>query len=134
MVTDEAATKLAEVEIAKGTRYWTMQDDAGAYIALVGLYLDPVSEVRKLEPPQIIDVAVVPEHRGNGYARQLLEVAEAIVWASGHRHIWLFTDGENQDLHVFYTHLGYRRAGELPGYWGPGSMKAFYVKESPNEA
>jgi GNAT superfamily N-acetyltransferase len=62
------------VERARGTRYHVATRSSRP-IGLVGLWFDPTGAVTALDPPQVMDLAVLPAHRRQGVGRALIEVA-----------------------------------------------------------
>lgn len=124
---ESAARRLLEIERTKGTRYFIARSGQDT-IAAVGIYVDPNPEVRLLEPPQIIDIAVLDSYRRKGI-RALLATAEQYVAASGEESVWVSTDGNAPALVSFYLSCGYLLAATIPGYWGPGSAKALFRKD-----
>jgi len=53
------------------------------------------------------DIAVLPEHRGHGYGRKLMELAEAKAAANGARSMGLHVFGFNTVARNLYESLGY---------------------------
>jgi GNAT superfamily N-acetyltransferase len=62
------------VERARGTRYH-VATRSGRPIGLVGLWFDPTGAVTELDPPQVMDLAVLPADRRQGVGKALIEVA-----------------------------------------------------------
>jgi GNAT superfamily N-acetyltransferase len=63
--------------------------------------------------PEIQDMYVLPERRGRGIGAALVEAAEALAAARGHRRISLSVD-EAGEARRLYERLGYRDAGVPP--------------------
>jgi len=53
------------------------------------------------------NVAVSPEHRGQGVGRLLLEFAEAEARRLGHRSIYLYTHEKMTEARALYARIGY---------------------------
>ena len=119
---------LIAVERARGTRYYTAtQDDR--VVGMIGLSLDPAGEADCLEPPEVIDIAVLPEYRRRGVARALMNMAMAEVRAAGYRRLWLYTDGNDVSLLTFYRRLGFRLIAAVPDWFGDGTVKAIMRRD-----
>jgi GNAT superfamily N-acetyltransferase len=86
------------------------------FIGTVSL-LDTDLVSRPCMTPWIAAVYVEPEFRGNGYATQLVNVAESMAWDQGRHSVYLHCGSE---LRTFYRRLGYREieanVGELDSY------------------
>ena len=59
-------------------------------------------------------VGVLPEHRGMGVGRALVEAICKRAFASGHRRVGLIVDMENPMAESLYTSLGFERVGSRP--------------------
>ena len=114
---------LLAVEKARGTRYY-VATQSGQLIGLVGVWFDPTGAVTELEPPQVIDLAVLPSHRRQGVASALIELAVRETQAAGFRRLWLYTNGNDIGVLTFYRKLGFRLAAAVPDWFGEGSVKA----------
>lgn len=62
----------------------------------------------------IENVAVAPEHQGQGLGRHLLAQVEAIAAGLGHDRIRLYTNQRFEENITLYKRLGYRIDGEEP--------------------
>jgi ribosomal protein S18 acetylase RimI-like enzyme len=121
----DGVRQLMAIEKTRGTRYYVAKNN-GQVIGLVGVWFDPTGASSELEPPQIIDLAVHPEHRRRGIARDLINTAIRETQAAGHHRLWLYTDGNNIGLLSFYRKLGFRLASVVPDWFGDGSVKAIF--------
>ena len=124
----DGVRRLIKVEQARGTHYFTAVQ-AGRVVGMIGVYFDEISAVDELEPPQIIDVAVLPEYRKGGVARQLMEHAVEQVRASGRNILWLYTDGNSAAMLNFYRRLNFQLVAVVPDYFGKGTLKAIYRRD-----
>ncbi len=120
--------RLLEIEKVRGTLYYTANVEDRP-IGLIGVYFDPANEVTELEPPQIIDMAVLPDYRRNGVARALMDEAVRAVREAGYDRVWLYTDGNSTGLFTFYRRLGFKLAGIIPDWFGDGSVKAYFRRD-----
>lgn len=119
----EGVKHLLAIERTRGTRYYVARI-AGQIVGLIGVWFDPTGRVTELEPPQIIDMAVLPAYRRQGVARALMAQAVAEVRTTGCPTLWLYTSGDEIGVLTFYYKLGYRLAAVVPDWFGPGSRKA----------
>ncbi len=124
----EGARRLIKVEMARGTRYFTAISE-DRVVGVVGVYFDDNDSVDELEPPQIIDVAVLPDCRRGGVARALIEHAVQQVRAAGRDILWLYTDGNQPGLLTFYRRLGFQLVSVVPDYFGKGTVKAIFRRD-----
>lgn len=60
------------------------------------------------EASYVFDVAVAEEHRGRGYGRGLMLLAERTALAAGHRVLALHVFTDNTPALRLYESLGYR--------------------------
>ncbi len=125
---DEGVRRLIKVEQARGTQYFTARVD-GLAVGMIGVYFDDAGVLDELEPPQVIDVAVLPEYRRGGVARALMQHAIELVRAAGRKTLWLYTDGNSAGLLAFYRRLGFRLTAVVPEYFGPGTVKAIFRRD-----
>jgi len=124
----DGVRQLIAMERTRGTRYYTATLD-GRVVGMIGLWFDPSGEVSALEPPQVIDIAVLPDARRQGLARALMDTAVEAVRAAGYRHLWLYTDGNSAPLLAFYRRLRFRIISAVPDWFGEGTVKAILRRE-----
>ena len=124
----DGARHLIAIERTRGTTYYTAAQN-GKTVGMIGVYFDTTGTVNELEPPQIIDLAVLQEHRRTGVARALMAVAENAVCAAGHQRLWLYTDGNSANLTTFYRRLGFRLVSVIPDWFGDRTCKAYFRKD-----
>lgn len=121
--TSAGVRKLIAIEKARGTLYYTARQN-GKVVGVIGFFYDPSGEVDEIEPPQIIDLAVLPEVRKQGIARAMVEFAINEVHQAGFSRLWLYTDGNNAGLLAFYRRLRFRLVSVTPDWFGEGTVKA----------
>jgi ribosomal protein S18 acetylase RimI-like enzyme len=124
----DGVRRLIKVEQARGTHYFTAVHE-GRVVGMIGVYFDDNSAVDELEPPQIIDVAVLPAYRKGGVARRLMEYAVEQVRAAGRNVVWLYTDGNSAAMLNFYRRLNFQMVAVVPDYFGKGTLKAIYRRD-----
>jgi GNAT superfamily N-acetyltransferase len=74
---------LLSIEPARATRYYGARQD-GQVIGVLGVWFDPTGAISEPEPPQVIDLAVRPEHRRQGVTTALIEAAVRETRAAGY--------------------------------------------------
>ena len=124
----ESVRHLIAVERVRGTRYYTASEE-GRVVGMIGFSLNPAGEANALEPPEVIDIAVLPEYRRQGVGRALRDVAVAEVRAAGYRRLWLYADGNDVAVLAFYRRLGFRLISAVPDWFGDGTVKAIMRRD-----
>ena len=69
------------------------------------------------EEGEILNLAVLPEHRRRGIARELLEQSLAVLGAAGVREAYLEVRESNQAALTLYGAKGFRTVGMRPHYY-----------------
>jgi ribosomal protein S18 acetylase RimI-like enzyme len=77
---------------------------------------------------QLVSLAVLPQHRGQGIARALLMEAEGRVRARGARKMVLQVEVINVPAINLYLHQGFCIEGVIGDYYGPGRDAFFMIK------
>ncbi len=130
---EEGIRHLIAIEVARGTRYdVAIRDDR--IVGFIGTWFDPTGLINDLEPPQIIDIAVLPEYRRQGVARALMDQAIHLVQSAGYERLWLYTDGDDAALLTFYRRLGFRLVSVVPGWFANEGAKAILRRDIPGRA
>ncbi len=80
-------------------------------------------------PTRIISIAVLPERRGTGIGKLLLEALEADCSDMGIGSLCLEVSMSNLVALHLYLSKGYEVKGSIPGYYGEG-RDAFYMVKS----
>lgn len=73
-------------------------------------------------------LAVRPDHRRAGVGRAMLEWLEKSCRAAGIVEIRLEVRTDNMTARRFYDRLGYRHAGQVPGYYDRREDAALFAK------
>lgn len=126
----DARARLIAIEQVRGTRYWVAEVN-GEPVGFIGLFIDPEPETAELEPPQIIDVAVMPAHRRQGIAQALVQTAFEAVQEAGFSRVWLFTGSENARALAFYRELGFEVGGIVAGWSRSGEGRHYLYRDIP---
>jgi ribosomal protein S18 acetylase RimI-like enzyme len=78
-------------------------------------------------------LATYPEHRGRGYGRELLSIAEALARDCGRRGMSIIVSDANDGARRLYARLGYRERATRPmvkeAWENPGRNWALLVKD-----
>jgi ribosomal protein S18 acetylase RimI-like enzyme len=125
-VVDEGAGPIA------GLQVWPPGVDAPASASAI---FRPLIELRALVPDTLYVnvVATLPQARGRGLGRRLMQAAEDIARAGGHPRISLIVADANAGARRLYGRLGYRQIASRPmvkqGWDGPGAVWLLLVKE-----
>jgi acetyltransferase len=125
------------------SRYWrqverSLADGLNLWIArskgrVVGsVQLDPCRKPNAPHRAELQKLLVMRSHRGLGIARRLLSTAEDHARTTGRTLLVLDTERDSAAESI-YRHLGWQRAGEIPGYarTPQGAMHAtvYYYKQ-----
>ncbi|MFD0985634.1 ribosomal protein S18-alanine N-acetyltransferase [Methyloligella solikamskensis] len=73
---------------------------------------------------EILTLAVMPEARGMGIGRSLLEAAIAVLKSRGAKHLFLEVDEENAAALTLYRGLGAKPVGRRAAYYADGGDAA----------
>lgn len=76
---------------------------------------------RTLDEAEILTLAVDPDHRRRGRARELLLACEERWRQAGVRTAWLEVRVDNEPALALYRSHGWRDAGRRPAYYSDGS-------------
>lgn len=79
----------------------------------------------------VISVAVLPEHQGHGFGRELMAWAEARALAKQCRQLQLEVRRNNRRARAIYEALDYKRIRVLKDYYGKGVDGILYIKALP---
>jgi len=68
------------------------------------------------ESGSILGFAVLPEHQGQGYGRQILARTVQEIFSSGQQNIWLEVSTENKQALSLYQSCGFKETGSYDYY------------------
>ena len=74
------------------------------------------------------NLAVHPDFRGRGIARELIEAAETLCRQRDLRRILLEVRQDNEAARQLYTGMGFEAAGTRKDYYGPSQNAYMYIK------
>lgn len=95
------------------TRHFCAFDEKGRHVGVVSIYLQ---SIRGEQAWQIRAMALIPEARGLGFGRRLIEAAELYATTHDKRrgvtttHLW---GNAREQSEAFYERLGYTLEGDL---------------------
>jgi ribosomal protein S18 acetylase RimI-like enzyme len=100
-----------------------------SYVQMVNNEVSGVVIIQKQGPfPGYIKViAIVPNWRGKGYGRQLLEFSEERIFRD-YPNVFLCVSSFNLNAQDFYRKMGYDRVGELKDYLIEGQSEILLRK------
>lgn len=102
--------------------YVVLVDDESRVLGYAGLFA-PGAE------GDVQTIAVVPEVRGQGYGRQLLESLIEEARQRGVKQLFLEVRADNTPAQGLYAALGFEVLGERPGYYQPGNVSAVVMRK-----
>ncbi|MEO8970624.1 MAG: GNAT family N-acetyltransferase [Ktedonobacteraceae bacterium] len=68
------------------------------------------------ESALILGFAILPEHQGKGYGRQILAYTVREIFSSGRQNIWLEVSAENKQALSLYQSCGFKETGSYDYY------------------
>ncbi len=110
-------------QIAEGYQYFIVQIEEGmiGYMAFV-----PEAESRRM---QLSKLYLLPEDRGKGFGRIMIEFAEQHCRIMGAHTLWLTVNKHNRRAIDFYEHVGFTNAGPIVQDIGGGFVMDDYLLE-----
>lgn len=106
---------------------WLLEDDTGAAVGLACFQ-------QVMDEAEVYRIAVVPDRRGSGLGRWLLERLLAAVQGLGATRVHLEVRAGNVAARRLYARCGFREAGRRPGYYrAPVEDAVLYVREEAPE-
>lgn len=126
----EAIAQIIHLEKLRGTRYLVAQNGE-KIVGFVGYWIPGQKD--ETEPPQIIDLAVLPGFRRQGIGRSLVNAALAAVYRAGFDTAWIQINSERvQDL-GFFQSCGFTMVSLIADWCGTGFSKAIFRKDALSE-
>lgn len=108
--TDKALASLLSLPSSIGLL--VREQRAGAGMAVIRVAVDEC---------EILTICIVPDQRGRGHARRLLEHAERLVRERGVVRIFLEVSVNNEAAQRLYFRAGYSELARRPAYYADGS-------------
>lgn len=109
-VTEASATRRLAAGLAAGATIAVAEED-GAALGFIWY----VARGAFARSGYIMLLGVLPEARGRGVGRALMEHAEAALFADAN-DIFLLVSDFNRSAQAFYRRLGYEQVGAIPDY------------------
>ncbi len=120
---DPGLGRFSEVYRSQGRAYWVAEDETGRVVGGAGIgELAGVSGVCELQK-----MYCLPEARGTGAARQLMEAALAFA-RTRYEKCYLETFGNMKAAHRFYEKHGFHRIDAPLGQTGHFGCDVMYLK------
>ncbi len=102
-------------EFSSPTRHFVVAvDDEQSIIGYAGVFAPGAAEA------DVLTVGVVPNHRGKGVARQLMELLTNWAHNQGSTAMMLEVKVDNAEAIGLYESLGYSKLNTRKDYFGPG--------------
>ncbi len=102
-------------EFSAPTRHFVVAvDDEQSIIGYAGVFAPGAAEA------DVLTVGVVPNHRGKGVARQLMELLTNWAHNQGSTAMMLEVKVDNTEAIGLYESLGYSKLNTRKDYFGPG--------------
>ena len=102
-------------EFSAPTRHFVVAvDDEQSIIGYAGVFAPGAAEA------DVLTVGVVPNHRGKGVARQLMELLTSWAHNQGSTAMMLEVKVDNAEAIGLYESLGYSKLNTRKDYFGPG--------------
>jgi len=102
-------------EFSAPTRHFVVAvDDEQSIIGYAGVFAPGAAEA------DVLTVGVVPNHRGKGVARQLMELLTNWAHNQGSTAMMLEVKVDNAEAIGLYESLGYSKLNTRKDYFGPG--------------
>jgi len=102
-------------EFSAPTRHFLVAvDDEQSIIGYAGVFAPGAAEA------DVLTVGVVPNHRGKGVARQLMELLTNWAHNQGSTAMMLEVKVDNAEAIGLYESLGYSKLNTRKDYFGPG--------------
>ena len=108
-------TEQFRAEIGKPTRYFLIGESSEEIIAYAGAFLPNAGG-----EGDIMTIAVAPEYRRKGIAKELIARLESWAKARGAIAMMLEVDVSNKEAVALYTSLGYESLNIRKNYYGYG--------------
>ncbi len=80
-----------------------------------------------LDEAHVINIAVKPDFRGQGWGRKLLEQMLKLSHKSGAKIVWLEVRPSNQPARQLYISLGFKPVGLRPKYYADNGEDAIIM-------
>lgn len=120
------STSQYKEEFAHPTRrFYVANDEAGEIIGYAGVFAPGGAEA------DILTVGVVPAHRGQGIARQLMALITDWAISQGSTAMMLEVKTDNVEAIGLYESLGYEKLNTRKDYFGAGLHALVMRKELP---
>ncbi len=124
---DQAAIQqIIQLESMRGTRYLVAKigDEIVGFIG----YWYPARE-KDFEPPQIIDLAVLPSYRRQGIGRDLVRAAVQEIQTAGWSKVMILINSDRLEELGFFHQCGFEMISLIADWCGAGVSRAIFRKD-----
>ncbi len=118
------------VHYFRGTRFFALEED-GTPIGFAAVLVEPPLDGAPCfaQYSELLDIGLLPEHRGKGHGRRLLAHAEVFARESDAYCLYMATYARNHDRVAFYGKSGFTPVATLPDVFGPGDEGRIYMRK-----
>lgn len=111
------AFNMPENEVDWYTKSTISQPSHRYYVGEIdGVVIGKIDVRLSEEAALIMGFAVLPEHQGKGYGRQMLAYTVREIFSSGQQNIWLEVSAENKQALSLYQSCGFKETGSYDYY------------------
>ncbi len=112
------------VHYFRGARFFALRLDDVAPIGFSAVLVEEALEGVSSSPfghySELLDIALLPAHRGMGHGQELLVHSELFARQAGAYCMYANTYAKNHDRIAFYGRSGFVPVATLPDVYGPG--------------
>jgi predicted N-acetyltransferase YhbS len=123
-----AVHQIIQLEKLRGTQYLVAEME-NEIVGLIGYWHDDTAAERQVEPPQIIDLAVLPEYEGRGIAAELVHAAIQNLKQANCKSVWIQTSSKRVDDLDYFQQHGFEMVSLIADWCGAGISKAIFKKD-----
>ncbi len=118
-----AVQQIIQLEKMRGTQYLVAEIDQDV-VGFVGYWIP--QEERDIEPPQIIDLAVLPAYQGQGIGQALLNAAVHTLQKHGCQTVMILVNSSRVEDLAFFKKCGFIMVSLIADWHGSGVSKAIF--------
>ncbi len=123
-----AVHQIIQLEKLRGTEYLVAEIE-NEIVGLIGYWYDDTGAENQVEPPQIIDLAVLPDYEGRGIAAELVHAAIQNLKKANCKNVWIQTSSKRLDEIEYFQQHGFEMVSLIADWCGSGISKAIFKKD-----
>lgn len=123
-----AVRQIIQLEKMRGTQYLVAEIE-NKIVGLIGYWNDDTPAEKQVEPPQIIDLAVLPAYKGQGIAAELVHAAIQNLRQANCKSVWIQTSSKRLDELEYFQQHGFEMVSLIADWCGAGISKAIFKKD-----